>query len=119
MIKNKTRKTILCRETETAGSFFKRARGLMFRGAESFPKGRGMLFIFPRPGKPGFWTPFMRFPLDIIFLDPSKKVVDIRENLKPWRACSPKASAKYALELRAGRAREARTRVGDLLEFRV
>ncbi len=119
MIRNKTRKTILCRETETAGSFFKRARGLMFRKAESFPKGRGMLFIFSRPGRPGFWTPFMRFPLDIIFLDPSKKVVDIRENLKPWRACSPRASAKYALELRAGRARETRTRIGDLLEFRV
>lgn len=119
MIKNRTRKTILCRRTETAGSFFKRARGLMFRRAESFPKGRGMLFIFPKPGRPCFWTPFMRFPLDLVFLDSSKRVVEIRENLKPWRACSPKAKASYALELRAGSARETGTRVGDLLGFRV
>lgn len=119
MIRNRTRKTILCRKTDVAGSFWKRARGLMFRRAKSLPRDSGMLFIFSRPGKPGFWTPFMRFPLDIIFLDSSKRVSDIRENLKPWRAYSPGASAKYALELRAGRARETGTKIGDLLEFRV
>ncbi len=119
MIRNRTRKTILCRKTEVAGSFWKRARGLMFRRVKSLPRDSGMLFVFPKPGRPGFWTPFMRFPLDIIFLDSSKRVSDVKENLKPWRMCRPNASAKYALELRAGRIKETGTRAGDLLEFGV
>jgi uncharacterized membrane protein (UPF0127 family) len=116
MIKNRTRKTILCKKTETASSFWKKAWGLMFR--KSLGQGQGMLFIFSRESRPGFWTPFMRFPIDIIFLDSSKRVVDIRENLGPWRLCTPARPSKYALELKAGKAGQARTRVGDSLEFR-
>ena len=117
MIANKTRKTLLCRRTELANSFWRKARGLMFR--ESLPRDSGMLFIFPRPGRPGFWTPFMRFPIDLVFIGSSKRILEIRENLKPWQMCRPRAPAKYALELRAGGAGKARARPGDLLEFRV
>ena len=115
MIMNKTRKNILCRKTEVASSFWKRARGLMFR--KSLGRDSGMFFIFPRPGRPGFWTPFLRFPIDIIYIDSSRRVVDIKNDVKPWRTCLPRASAKYVLELRAGTASSTRTRIGDILEF--
>ena len=116
MIRNKTRQTTLCRKTEMAKSLWNKAMGLMFR--KTLSRDSGMLFVFSRPGKFSFWTPFMLFPIDILFIDASRRVADIRENVKPWRACRPKAKAKYVLELRAGRVKETRTRTGDLLEFR-
>jgi uncharacterized membrane protein (UPF0127 family) len=116
MIRNSTRGTVLCRKTEMAESFFRKARGLMFR--KSLGRDSGMLFVFSRPGRFSFWTPFMRFPIDIVFMDSSKRVVDVREGLGPWRACRPRGSARYALELRAGTARRTGTGTGDLLEFR-
>lgn len=117
MIRNRTRGTILCRKTETMESFWRKAKGLMFRKA--LPRDSGMLFVFSRPGKSGFWTPFMRFPIDIIFLDSSKRVSDIRENVRPWRMCRPYYPAEYVLELGAGRVKETKTGKGDLLEFRL
>lgn len=115
MIKNRTRKTILCRRTELAKSIWKKSLGLMFR--KELKKDQGMLFFFSYSARHSFWTPFLRFPIDIIYIDSSRRVVDIKNSVKPWRTCLPSAGAKYVLELRAGTARKAKTSIGDLLEF--
>jgi len=56
---------------------------------------------------------FMRFPIDIVFLDRSGKVLKINHNLRPWRVSSLVFGAHQALELVAGSAAQSGTQSGD------
>ncbi|MEI6092283.1 MAG: DUF192 domain-containing protein [bacterium] len=47
-------------------------------------------------------TMFMRFPIDVIYLDDKYKIVDVDSNVLPWRMCLPRFKAKHVLELKSG-----------------
>lgn len=88
---------------EIAGSFWKKAKGLMFR--ESLPEGHTLLMGFSKECRPGIWMLFMRFPINIAFLDNDMNVLEIRENLKPvslnpktWRIYYPEKRCRYVVE---------------------
>lgn len=122
MIRNKTRKTILIENIERSDSFFRKAKGLMFRCG--LDEDGGMLFTFSGEGRVGIWMLFMRFPIDLVFLDSKKRVTDIFEGIKPvslnpktWKVYYPSAPSRYALELSQGTVKRTGTRTGDLLEF--
>jgi uncharacterized protein len=87
------------------GSF----RGLMLR--RSIPAGYGMLF---RPAK-GIHTHFMRFPIDLIFLDKEDRVTKVREAMPPWRFDFTNAAG--VIEMNPGTARAQDIRPGDRLTF--
>ncbi|MDD4955736.1 MAG: DUF192 domain-containing protein, partial [Candidatus Omnitrophica bacterium] len=59
---------------------------------------------------------FMRFAIDVLYLDKDNKVLKVKHSLKPWRMSSCMA-AKATIELPAGKARETSTEAGDTLEF--
>ena len=59
-------------------------------------------------------THFMRFPIDVVFLDRDCRVVDVRPAVRPWRMAR-KRGAKAVLELRAGEARRRGVEVGSVL----
>jgi uncharacterized protein len=84
-------------------------KGLMLR--KSLPDGHGMVF---RPAR-GIHTQFMRFPIDLIFLDKSNLVVKIRPAMRPWRFDFTNADA--VIEMNAGAAAANDVRVGDRLVF--
>jgi len=89
-------------------------------GRESLPDDRGMLFVFPEPGRYGFWMKDVLIPIDIIWLSAEGLVVDIQtaqpepgvpdQQLKRY---NPSGEAKYVLEVRAGLAAEKGAQVGD------
>jgi len=58
----------------------------------------------------------MKFAIDVIYLDRSKKVTKVRSAMKPWRL-SLSLSARSVLELPAGTAQRTRTQPGDQLSF--
>lgn len=60
-------------------------------------------------------TFFMRFPIDVVFLDAESRVLGIR-SLKPWRVSPIVWKAKSVLELAAGVAQAKGLRVGEKLE---
>jgi len=60
---------------------------------------------------------FMRFPLDIIFIDKSDTVVFLIENIKPWRFSRIVRKAHSVIELPAGIIHESRTEIGDILKI--
>lgn len=60
-------------------------------------------------------TWFMRFPLDVIFLDQEWKIVKIVEKLPPFQAALGGIKARLTLELPGGRAREAKLVLGQQL----
>ncbi len=72
-------------------------RGLL--GRSGLDAGEGMLF--PRTGS--VHTLFMRFPIDVVFLDAELRVLSVREAVPAWRAVKERG-AKWTLELAAGEA---------------
>jgi uncharacterized protein len=100
---------------DLANSFLSRFMGLMFKGnienglVLKIPPGRG------RRGS-GIHMFFMRIPLDVIFLDEEKRVVDLI-NLKPWQVYNPKKPARFVLELPEGTLKSSNTHIGDELDF--
>src|SRR3990172_1609692 len=60
---------------------------------------------------------FMRFPIDVAFLDPAGRVVRAIHAIKPWRATRVYLDAHSALELEAGALVRTGTEEGDLLQF--
>jgi uncharacterized protein len=97
---------------EVADDDQERARGLMYR--ESMPPDHGMVFIWSSPQPRSFYMRDTLIPLDIVFLDPARRIVDIRQ-MKPLDQTSiPSAApAQYAIELNAGTARRLGLSVGD------
>jgi uncharacterized membrane protein (UPF0127 family) len=59
---------------------------------------------------------FMRFPIDVVFLDRDWKVVRVVQGLRPWRVAGARR-AVAALELPAGAAAEAGIAEGDVLSL--
>ena len=80
-----------------------------------FPEGQGLV-IDPCSSIHMF---FMRFPIDVLYMDREDKVVRAQQGIKPWRV-GPlwTRGAKYVIELPAGTIARTSTQVGDLITFR-
>ena len=99
-----------------------KARGMMYR--ESLPRDQGMLFLNARPERAAYWMANCRFPLDIIWMDQTHRVVEISADTPPCPAggndCPSFGGhepAEYVLELNGGEARKHAIRVGASLKF--
>lgn len=88
---------IVCERCLVADRPLSRLRGLLGRAA--LPAGEGLLL---RP-TPSIHTWFMRFPIDVVFLDRELSVLDVRHALRPWRMAG-RRGARAVLELAAGEA---------------
>jgi len=87
-----------------------RMRGLL--GRSELPVGEG-LFLKPCGSVHMF---FMRFPIDVVFLDRELSVVGVVPGLRPWRMAG-RRGAKAALELPAGEAARRRIEPGERLRL--
>jgi len=100
--------TVVCERCEIPESSLGRARGLL--GRAGLEPGAGMLI----DAAPSVHMFFMRFPIDVVFLDRERNVVRVVHALEPWRVAGARR-AVAALELPAGAAAEAGIEVGDAL----
>jgi uncharacterized membrane protein (UPF0127 family) len=99
---------VVCERCTVARSALARMRGLL--GRRDLPAGEGILL---RPAS-SVHTAFMRFPIDVLFLDREGTVLKIAADLRPWRAAAQR-KAKAALELAAGEVARRGLRVGERL----
>jgi uncharacterized membrane protein (UPF0127 family) len=87
----------------------------------SMPHDHGMLFAYSISGRYCYWMKGMQFPLDIIWLDANKRVIETRQNLSPntypESYCPSGSSTRYVIELNAGQAAEMHLRAGQQLDF--
>jgi CheY-like chemotaxis protein len=60
----------------------------------------------------GVHTAFMRFPIDVVFLDADQVVIKIAANLQPWRTASCRG-AREVVELAAGECARRGLETGD------
>jgi uncharacterized membrane protein (UPF0127 family) len=102
--------TLVATTVEEATGWWQSFRGLML--VKDLPVERGLLI---RPAR-GIHTHFMRFPIDLIYLDERNRVVKVRSGMAPWRVDPVRAAA--VIEVGAGLADAADVRVGDELLLR-
>jgi uncharacterized membrane protein (UPF0127 family) len=88
---------VVCTRCEVVERMLPRMRGLL--GRSGLAPGEGML-INPAPSVMTF---FMRFPIDVVFVDKAQTIVKIAHTLVPWRLAGSRR-AVAALELPAGTA---------------
>lgn len=103
---------------EYASTEAARQRGLS--GRADLARDHAMLFVFDRADEYCFWMKDMRFSLDIIWLDDNKRVVSIRDTVRPEtypQNFCPDKPARYVVEVNAGVARAARLHEGDTVKF--
>ncbi len=111
---NTTKKTELG-ESDIADTFFSRLRGTMFKSKLE----RGLILKLPntrsRSGS-AIHMFFVKFPLDIIFTDEDKRVVDT-VTIDPWKMYTPKKPARYVIEMEIGTINASKTEIGDKIDF--
>jgi hypothetical protein len=108
LVRNHTRDTVLAHAAEVADTSAKRRTGLLKH--ERLEPGEG-LWIDPCESVHTF---FMKFPIDLVYLDKHHRVRKVRSAVRPWRlsAC---LLAQSVLELPAGTVKQSGTQVGDEL----
>jgi uncharacterized membrane protein (UPF0127 family) len=103
---------------DTAGAL----RGMQFRN--SIAPDHGMLYAHRIPGKYGYWMYQTLIPLDMIWMDPKNRVVEIVENAPPCKTPASQCPhyggnevAQYVLELGAGMVKKYGVKVGDTISW--
>lgn len=95
---------------------WEREKGLS--GSTSLNDKSAMFFVFEEADEHGFWMKDMNMPIDIIWIDESNRIVDIRENISPDtypQVFKPSAPAKYVLEVNAGYVDRNGIAIGDTI----
>lgn len=109
-MRNQTRETVLGEAIDVADTSAKRRTGLLKH--QRLEAGEG-LWINPCESVHTF---FMKFPIDLVYLDKHRKVRKVRNAVPAWRV-SACLLAESVLELPAGTARQTGTLPGDVLVF--
>jgi uncharacterized membrane protein (UPF0127 family) len=93
---NATNGATLATTVERAETAWRRFVGLM--GRKALPQGHCLVI----PGCNSIHMCFMRFPIDVLFLDTDHRVRALRHGLKPWRLASGGWGYRDTVELPAG-----------------
>lgn len=95
----------------------KRRTGLMHY--KELGENEGMLFIFEKEERQSFWMKNTAIPLDIIFINEQKEIVDIAPNNKPYslKSITSLEYALYILEVNAGYCNDKNIEIGDEISF--
>ena len=102
---------VILESLSVANSFWGRLRGLM--GAKVLGSAEGLALI-PCNSIHSF---FMRFPIDVLFLDAQGRVLRCEQAMLPWRIGAFVPGAKMAIEANAG-VLSTTVQVDDIVEIR-
>jgi uncharacterized protein len=107
---------------ESMVSDFDLLRGMMFR--TSLAPDHGMLFIYRKPDNYQLWMYQTLIPLDAVWLDSNRDIVEIVENVQPCKTPAskcPKYGGKqissYSLEIGAGMVKKYGLQIGQRIQL--
>lgn len=108
---NSSKNSSLASRVVIANNPLTRIVGLL--GRKDFSPGEALII------KPCFQvhTFFMRFPIDILFVNRENKIIAAISDLKPFRVTAAYFNAAFVVELPVGTILSSRTAVGDNLSF--
>ncbi|PIQ88936.1 MAG: hypothetical protein COV72_05695 [Candidatus Omnitrophica bacterium CG11_big_fil_rev_8_21_14_0_20_42_13] len=106
---NIAKNTPVAERAEIAENAFSRMKGLL--GRKLLNKSCALI-IKPTSS---IHTFFMKFPIDIAFLDKNNKILKIKHGVMPFRFISCPLGAKITIELPSGTLKASNTEIGDIL----
>lgn len=110
-IYNSTQNKMVLEDAKVADNFISRTIGLLSKKALN--KGEGLIIKSCN----SIHTFFMKFAIDVLFVDKNNRVIALYENVKPWRVLPIHLSASYVIELEAGSICEKKIYKDDYLSF--
>src|SRR3989338_8862552 len=104
------KKKLLARKVKVCGTIFSRTLGLMFHA--KLNSGEAILLV---ANQKSIHTFFVFFPIDVLWINEKKEIVD-KKTVFPFHSLvSPKNPAKYVLELNKRTTTD--ISIGDSLDF--
>ncbi len=94
-------------EYKICNSLWSKARGLMFSSKKN------LVFVFDKEKRISLHMLFVFFPIDVLFLDKNKKIVEIKKNFRPFNFYTSKEKAKYVIEL----VEDSNYKIGEKIKF--
>ena len=107
----KTGKELIAAEVIEANTFFNKLFGLITRRRLRDREG----FLIENCN--GIHTFWMRYNIDVVFLDKKNRVLAIYNSVKPFRVTPFIKNAFFVLELKSGTIEKTSLRPGDLISF--
>lgn len=111
-VRNETRGSIVAEVADLANTSATRRKGLL--GRDALPEGHA-LWILPCES---VHTCFMKFPIDVVYLDRKHRVRKVARAVPPWRL-SMCLLAHSVLEMPSGTVARTNTQAGDQLQFQL
>ncbi len=112
MARNLTKKTEIG-IAKILTSIQSKAKGLMFCSKVEQP----LLFVFDREIYINLHMMFVFCPIDVILIGENRKVVEMKQSLKPFTFYNSIAKAKYVIEAEEGTIKRTKTEIGDMIRF--
>jgi len=109
---NVTKGVAIAQKGQLATSTWQRMKGLLGRSGLSANEA-----LVLRPCS-SIHTFFMRFTIDVLFLNKSMKIVNLIQSIPPNRLGPIAWTGHMAIELPAGKIGQTNTQVGDIIEFK-
>jgi len=110
MITNRSTGNVISNNETICRNIFSQSLGLMFS------KRKNLIMIFNKERTISLHNFFVFYPIDVLILDENKKVVEIKENFKPFTFWNSKNKGKYLIELGKETSKK-KVKLNDLLEF--
>lgn len=107
MIRNASNNSVVAQQYKICSSFLSQMLGLMFAKKEV------LLFVFGTEEQIALHNWFVFYPINLTFLDKSKRVVEIKRDFRPFTFYTSKKRAAYLIETPY----EIKCAVGDKIRF--
>lgn len=107
---------VLADKVRVYRNFFLKAKGLRF--SRKLRKGEALILVADKESisQTTIDMLFVFFPIDVLWLNSKKEVVDLKENVRPFSlATAPKKAAKYVVELPKGKLKN--IKIGEKVIF--
>ncbi len=113
-LKNITKNKILINKIKLCKNFLNKSIGLILHKKLN---DKGLVFICKKEKKKSLHMIFVFFPIDVLYLNKNKRVIEMKKNFKPFSFYIPEKKAKYILELPEGTIGKTKTEIGDKIKF--
>jgi len=107
-IKNIKKKTLIAKNAELCSNIFSKSFGLMFSR-----RPKALIFIFKKEKIISLHMFFVFYPIDVLFLNKNKIIVEIKENFRPFTFYTPKNKAMFIIELPNGTIKKTKTKIRE------
>ena len=113
LIKNLTKNKTISNNAKILDHSLSKFIGLMLSKRQK----QALIFKFKKEKIIALHMLFVFYPIDVLFLNKNKIVVDKKENFKPFAFYKSKKKAMYAVEMPNEIINKTKTEIGDKIEF--